>query len=103
MAGTEVTTREDAPKTWRGGSREFSGGCTFYLAAGGIQTTDAPNRYVPTSGNAKNGGGRSTECRDIAKLLHKVGSPFLSNGEPTYYRYSLCRTFSYQMFPTTGN
>ena len=64
MTGTEVPIQEDAPKTWRGGSREFSGGCTFYLAAGGIRTTDAPNRYVPTSSIAENGCGRSTEYRD---------------------------------------
>ena len=81
--------------------REYSGGCTFYLAAGGIRATDAPNRYVPTSRIAENAGGRSTEYRDAAKLLRKVGSPFLSNGEPTIY--TLCQTFIRLFFPSTGN
>ena len=59
-------------KTRRRGSREFSGGCTFCVAVGGVRATDAPNRYVPTSGNAKTAarGQRNAGIGCDARLLH---------------------------------
>ena len=43
------------------------------MAVGGIRTTEAPNRYVPTSGIAENGCGRSTECMDKMRQTPRTG------------------------------
>ena len=68
MTGTTVPIKEECPKTRRKKKTCVSGRLHLDWADGGIQATDAPNRYVPTSGIAENAGERSTECRDIHYL-----------------------------------
>ena len=55
---------ERCQKTRRKEKTCASGRLHFDWADGGIQATDAPNRYVPTSNIAENAGERSMECRD---------------------------------------
>ena len=57
MAGTTVPIKEECPKTRRKKKTCISGRLHFDWADGGIRATDAPNRYVPTSGIAENTGG----------------------------------------------
>ena len=57
MTGTTVPIKEECRKTRRKEKTCVSGRLHFDWADGGIQATDAPNRYVPTSASRETAAG----------------------------------------------